>query len=88
MEVILASASFDALGSTTLGLGAGDEGDVGKTVLDVEETVLEVEETPQGIEDDCEGDGGRRLWRFRSGSPVTEPDSLSIVYEMLKLDEK
>ncbi len=69
-------------------LGAADEGDVEGTALEVEETVLGVEETPRGTEDDCEGDGRRRLWRFRSGSPVTEPDPLSIVDMMLKLNEE
>ena len=53
-----------------MGPGAADEGDV-------EETADEVEETPPDSED--EGDGGRRLWRFRSGSPAIEVDSLAIV---------
>ena len=52
--------------------------------------MLEVKETSRGTEDECEGDGSQRLWRFRSGSPVTEPDPLPIVdtvEKMLKLDE-
>ena len=85
MEDILTSDSdiCDALGAT-------DEGDIKGILLEVEETVLEVEETPRGTEDDCEGEGvgRRRLWRFLSGSPVTEPDSLSIVEMILKLNEE
>ena len=78
-------------------LGSNDEGDDEETVLEVEENSLgsydqgDVEETPLRSEDECEGDGSQRLWRFRSGSPVTEPDPLPIVDTvemMLKLDEE
>ena len=65
-------------------LGAAGEGDV-------EETVLEVEEISLGSKDESVGDESPRLWRFRSGSPVTEPDPLPIVDTvevMLKLDEE
>ena len=65
-----------------LELGAADEGDV-------EETADEFQETPLDSED--EGDGGRRLWRFRSGSPVIEPDLLVMIDTldvMLKLTRK
>ena len=78
-------------------LGAAGEADVEETVLEVEETSLgsddegDVEETSLDSEDECEGDGRRRLWRFRSGSPVTKSDPLPIVDTvemMLKLDEE
>ena len=53
--------------------------------LNTEESSVEIGETPPGTEDDCEGDGGRRLWRFRSGSPVTEPDLLVIFATVEKM---
>ena len=75
MEAILASASFDALRYGCVALIISKNDD----------------EARLGSEDDCEGDGRRRLWRFRSGSPVTEPDPFTIVDTvdmMLKLDEE
>lgn len=58
---------------------------VEKLFLNTEESSLEIGETPPGTEDDCGGDGGRRLWRFRSGSPVTEPDLLVIFATIEKM---
>ena len=60
-------------------LGAVDVGDVEETAVEVEGTGVEIKDAALGSEDEFEGDGRTRLWRFRPGSPVTEPDSLSIV---------
>ncbi len=65
MEAISTSARVDAMGDTRLRLGAADVG--------------VVEDTALGMKDECEGDIVKHLWRFRSGSPVPAPDSLSIV---------
>ena len=58
---------------------------VEKLSLKIEVMSLEIENPPRGTEDDCGGDGGRRLWRFRSGSPVTEPDLLVIFATVEKM---
>ena len=77
MEAIRASASSDALRDTA-------------SANEAEETVLEVEEISLGSKDESKNDESPRLWRFRSGSPVTKSDPLPIVDTvemMLKLDE-